>query len=66
MTDAGVAVGTPLYMSPEQVFGEQVDGRTDLWALGVVVFEGLTGRAPFQGANNWALLRAVKVTRRPP
>lgn len=60
MTDAGVAVGTPLYMSPEQVFGERVDGRTDLWALGVVLFESLTGRAPFQGANNWALLKAVK------
>lgn len=49
LTKEGHAMGTALYMSPEQVCGEDVDARTDLYGLGVVLFEMLTGRPPYEG-----------------
>lgn len=51
LTRPGAGVGTPEYMSPEQCKGEQVDGRADIYALGVMLYESLTGRTPFIGEN---------------
>ena len=51
MTRSGISVGTPYYMSPEQCRAEQVDGRSDIYSLGVVLFEILTGKKPY-GADN--------------
>jgi hypothetical protein len=48
-TQAGVVLGTPVYMSPEQVTGDELDRRSDLWQLGVITYECLVGALPFQG-----------------
>lgn len=55
LTRPGAGVGTPEYMSPEQCRGEQVDGRADIYALGVMLYEALTGRTPFVADNYPAL-----------
>jgi eukaryotic-like serine/threonine-protein kinase len=49
ITDAGMIIGTPEYMSPEQVEGQDVDQRSDIYSLGVVLYEMVTGRRPFEG-----------------
>src|SRR5678815_232310 len=58
-TDAGVVMGTVRYMSPEQVRGLAVDERTDVWSLGVVIHEMLTGRVPFAGDTASDVIAAV-------
>jgi serine/threonine-protein kinase len=50
-TDAGMVMGTPEYMSPEQISGGSVDARSDVWAMGVMMYRAATGQAPFEGAT---------------
>jgi eukaryotic-like serine/threonine-protein kinase len=56
---SGVFIGSPLYMAPELLAGQPPDARSDLYALGVLTYELLAGRPPFEGASMGALLRAV-------
>lgn len=55
-TQYGHAVGTPLYMAPEQLRGQEVDGRTDLYAVGTVLFELITGRMAFDADSDYSLM----------
>ncbi|WP_439630071.1 protein kinase domain-containing protein [Gemmata sp.] len=66
VTREGAVVGTPAYMSPEQGRGLPVDGRTDLWSLGVVLYQMTTGELPFRGANTLAILTALAIDHPPP
>ncbi len=58
LTQTGMVCGTPRYMAPEQVTGKKIDARTDLYAIGVVLWTCLTGRAPFEADNTFELLLA--------
>jgi serine/threonine-protein kinase len=58
-TMAGMVMGSPKYMSPEQVVGQTVDGRSDIFSLGVVLYEMLTGKTPFVGDNISAIMYQI-------
>jgi non-specific serine/threonine protein kinase len=65
-TGTGIIVGTPLYMSPEQATGGEVDGRSDLYSLGCVLYEMLAGEPPFTGSSAMVVLAQHALEEMPP
>ncbi|MDQ3012836.1 MAG: serine/threonine protein kinase, partial [Acidobacteriota bacterium] len=65
-TDGGLVIGTPRYMSPEQARGDKVDARTDIFSLGVMLFEMVAARAPFMGTTTSEVIAAILRESPPP
>jgi len=65
-TDPGTVMGTAIYMSPEQARGLQVDARTDIFSLGVLIYEMVAARLPFEGANTNEILASILSEKEPP
>jgi len=61
-TKTGMVLGTPSYMSPEQLGGKRIDGRSDLFSLGVTLYQMLSGRLPFEGESMTQLMFAIANT----
>ncbi len=66
LTRTGVTVGTIAYMAPEQITGQMADQQSDVWALGVVLYEMIAGRRPFDGEHEIAVISAIASTAPPP
>src|SRR5205085_4325038 len=66
LTQSGMALGTPLYMAPEQIRGDAVTDRTDVYALATILFEMLAGRPPFAGGPGLAVLGRILLEPAPP
>ena len=62
-TQAGAAIGTPAYMSPEQVLGDQMDFRSDIFSFGIVLYEALTGRRPFEEDPARTVMQKIRLDR---
>jgi serine/threonine protein kinase len=62
VTQTGIALGTPSYMSPEQIQGKPLDGRSDQFSLGVMLYQMLTGQQPFKGGNTHVILYQILQT----
>src|SRR5262252_7301408 len=65
-TEPGAVMGTPQYMSPEQARAQKIDGRTDIFSLGVVLYEMFAGRPPFDGVNELDVISAILQKDPPP
>src|SRR6185312_12778167 len=65
-TQAGAIVGTPAYMSPEQIQGETLDRRTDIFSAGIILYEFLTGGKPFTGQGAWTIAKKILQDEPPP
>ena len=65
-TGTGLVMGTATYMSPEQARGQEVDARTDIFSLGVVLYELLTGHLPYEGSNSYEIMGAILSDREAP
>jgi serine/threonine-protein kinase len=66
LTQVGTTIGTPSYMSPEQIMGLPVDGRSDLFSAGVILYQFLTGERPFSGSSNTTMQKVLKEDPLPP
>src|SRR5207245_4978629 len=65
-TEPGVVMGTAIYMSPEQARGLQVDARTDIFSLGVLIYEMVAGRLPFEGSHINEIMASILSDKEPP
>ncbi len=59
LTSTGALLGTPLYMSPEQIYGDELDGRSDVWSLGVMIYECLAGERPTEGDGFGPVIKRI-------